>query len=1088
MRAFVPRQDEIAQLRGGVDGMFAARGGLFLLAGEPGIGKTRLAEEMAREAEARGAQALWGRCWEGDGAPAFWLWIQLVRGLGVDFNDGRAAVETEPERFRLFDWVVTLLLRAAKARPIVLIADDLHWADRGSLLLLKLCARSLRGARLLVVGTYRDVEAELAPETRSLLADIAREGRTLSLGGLDESAAFVFAGGHGVEPESELVQALHRTTRGNPFFMGEIVDLLGAAGIRARSPGEPLPLPASVRETVQRRLELCPAAVRSALPVAAAVGREFSLSLVAEVAGAGPSALRDAMAAATALRVTVALGDDRFSFAHDLVREVVVAAIEPVERARIHAGLAAAMQRRGDAARVSEIAHHLLAADLEGRSEEAVDYAIRAGREAMREWAYEEAVRYFDRALARRAKGGHTGDLGEAELLLELGKARMKARDVPAAQEVCLRAAEIARRLDAPRLIGRAGLVYGEHLVFGRVDPTLVALLEEALDRVDGSEPEDRTLKPQVMARLGAALQPAVDPTRALALARGALALARATGDDRLLLATLHAARPAFRPLESTEERIAIDGETAAVAGRLGDHVLAAHAQVRLVYDLVEAGDVVRADEHLDAYEALANRHRLSWHFDGVEYARAMRALMSGRFQEAERHVEAAQAAAERQRALYPVTAPAPPHALFLFTLGSLTGRREAIADVLSIPDLGGVFRSMASALIHARLGDRRAASLELDRVAEGGLPGSLGLVQRFMLAEVCAFVGDERRAPRLYELLLPYARRNIVWVPFGWCEGSVARLLAPLALLCQREGDAARHFEYALAMNERLGARPYVALTQIGYAELLIRRGAPGDGPRAGALLAAARATCEALGMKPGLAHIEQLGSVMAERSATGPARPPSGTPPRAKEAEKGSAAQGAPVLVRLVREGELWAVDHAGLTLRFKDSDGMRYLARLLAAPNTSVHVTDLLAEARGARGRAGPSAVAHAADLGVRADLGDAGPLLDAKAKAAYARRIEDLEAELDEAEGYHDRGRAAKARGELEALQDELARAVGLGGRDRMASAAAERARVNVTLRIRKAIARIAERSDALGHHLGTCVRTGTFCVYVPPPAK
>jgi len=182
--------------------------------------------------------------------------------------------------------------------------------------------------------------------------------------------------------------------------------------------------------------------------------------------------------------------------------------------------------------------------------------------------------------------------------------------------------------------------------------------------------------------------------------------------------------------------------------------------------------------------------------------------------------------------------------------------------------------------------------------------------------------------------------------------------------------------------------------------------------------------------------------------------------------------------------REGEYWTVGDASAVVRLKDAKGLRYLAQLLASPGREVHALDLVRTTE-ANGDAETSGRVLGTDR-VTASIGSAGPVLDAQAKASYRERLTTLRDELEEAEHFNDAGRASRAREEIEALTEQLAAAVGLGGRDREAASDAERARLTVTKRIKGALAKIRESHPALGHHLIGGVKTGYFCVYVPPP--
>jgi tetratricopeptide (TPR) repeat protein len=343
------------------------------------------------------------------------------------------------------------------------------------------------------------------------------------------------------------------------------------------------------------------------------------------------------------------------------------------------------------------------------------------------------------------------------------------------------------------------------------------------------------------------------------------------------------------------------------------------------------------------------------------------------------------------------------------------------------------------------------------------------------LLTEVAEGLEDAPRVRTLYKLLLPYADRNAVSNP-DICIGSVSRNLGILAArLCQWR-EAARHFEDALAMNARNNARPWLARAQHDYARMLLAREEPGDRERAAELLARALETCRALEMAALMSKVLSLldatggGAAAPQTQKVVPIRPRAETQPSVR-----------PTLFR--REGEYWLIAFEGQTLRLTDTKGLRHLARLLGEPGREFHVLDLVAAELGgqvdlAAGESGKRSLSF--------DLGDAGEILDPEAKAAYRRRLADLDEELKEAAEWDDPGRIERAEEEKDFLIQQLASAVGLGGRDRRAASAAERARVNVTRAIRGALLKIREHSADLHRHLDTTIRTGTFCSYTPDP--
>src|SRR5690606_34224680 len=330
-------------------------------------------------------------------------------------------------------------------------------------------------------------------------------------------------------------------------------------------------------------------------------------------------------------------------------------------------------------------------------------------------------------------------------------------------------------------------------------------------------------------------------------------------------------------------------------------------------------------------------------------------------------------------------------------------------------------------------------------------------------LARVALALGDAPRIDRLYERLAPFGER-VMLPPMGAARvGAIGRTLGLLAAARGADDAAEDHFEGALALEARMGARPLLAWTQYEYARFLRKRAASRDAERAAQLRAEARATAGELGQI-------RLARLLGEEGGAAPA--PIAQP----------AFGGAPV-ASLRREGEVWRVAFAGDSFVLRDSKGVRHLLMLLRHPGQELHALVLGAEAEGS---ADPRRLA--AERLATGDPGDAGEHLDARARAAYRARLAALREELAEAERFSDPGRAERARAEIEALAAELSRAIGRGGRARRAGSAAERARLNVTRTLGAVLRRIAREHPALGEHLAATVRTGTYCSYAPDPRR
>jgi hypothetical protein len=371
-----------------------------------------------------------------------------------------------------------------------------------------------------------------------------------------------------------------------------------------------------------------------------------------------------------------------------------------------------------------------------------------------------------------------------------------------------------------------------------------------------------------------------------------------------------------------------------------------------------------------------------------------------------------------------------------------------------------------------AELGREAEARRVVDSLAHhdfGSLPRDRNwLLGGSLLSEAVGRFGDSPHAAVLYELLRPYIDRFPISPTGGYCYGSAARPLGLLATTLSRFEEAESHFELALERNAHVRARPQVAHTQHDYASMLLRRRAPGDIEKATDLVGQALVTTGELGMKALEERLLALGVVPPEKSAA--------DFPRRAEAPQ------VPTLGETVfrREGDYWSVTFGSETVRLKDTKGLHYLALLLQSPGREFHAGELL------RLEAGTDSTAGATEQMNLPASGDAGEILDPRAKGEYRRRLEDLRGELEEARSFNDPERARGLEEELDFLTRELAGGLGLGDRSRRAGSYAERARINVTRALRTALRHIAERSPALDRHLTSTIKTGIFCSYDPDP--
>jgi len=885
--AFVGRGRELAELVAGLDDAFAGRGRLFLLVGEPGIGKSRLAEELMADARARGARVLVGRCWEAGGAPAYWPWVQSLRAyvrdsatatLRSELGAGAAVLaqilpelrehfpglpeppllDPEVARFHLFDTTTGFLRNASASRPIVLVLDDLHAADAPSLLLLRFLARQLGSARMLLVGAYRDVDPIPGQPLTEMQAELAREPMTrrLWLGGLSEHelAEYVeLTASEIVSPE--LVAALHEETEGNPLFVGEMVRLLSVEGVGSESTAEVrLAIPQTVRDVIARRLTHLSEECNRVLVLASVLGREFALDALARMAGRLENSLLEVLDEAMAARVVseVPGAPGRLRFSHVLIRDTLYEGLTPAGRVRLHRLAADALEAlygHEPGPHLAELSHHAIAGRDFARG---VRFAKRAGDRALSLLAYEEAARLYETALDALDLADLRDEGIRCELLLSLGEAEIRAGNSPTAKKAFRDAAIMARRLSLPRELARAAAGYGGRVVWARAgdDDRLVPLLEEALTALADDDVE---LRARLLARLAGALRDEHPRARRGALSREAVELARRTGNPAALAYALDGRAAAISAPDTVAECLALSSELRDVAERIGDteHVLAGYfhrfiAQVTL-------GDTRRATADLEAMIRIANELRQPAQLWQVRSLQAMMALATGGLAEAE--ALAAQALALGEHAVAEIAIPV--YRLQRYTLfefhGTLDEVEPVVRNLAAEYPARTVFRC-ALAHVYAVLGRADDARGEFEKLAQDGfscLPFDLEwLYGMSLLAETCAALGDTDSADVLHRMLVPFAAFNAADVPEG-IRGSVSRYLGILASTTTRWEQAERHFEDALETNARMAARPWVAHTEHDYAHMLLRRDKPGDRARGTALISAALATYRELGMQ---------------------------------------------------------------------------------------------------------------------------------------------------------------------------------------------------------------------------------------------
>ena len=848
---FVGRRQELERLREAFDGARDGRGSLVMITGEPGIGKTRLARELEGYASEHGARVLWGRAHEAGGAPAYWPWVQALRQL-VEATDGeelrgwlgsgagevaRVVPElrahlpdlpepepiTDPEsaQFRLFDALATCLRNVASATPPVLVLDDLHWADRSTLLLLEHVALELSRANLLLVGTYRDVELGRQHPLEQALAGIGRAERfqTIDLPGLsEEDAASYVRATTGVELPAEAMRSIYHETEGNAFFLQEVVALMAQEG--TLESGD-VSVPPSVRAAIGRRLNVLSEQGDELLRIAAVVGREFSEQLLARMSdhGAVPELLESVLAAGL-IEETGAPGESRFT--HALIQETLLGELSISRQVRLHGAVAESMERmfgaRADE-HAPELAHHYVQSATLSRqhAEKAARYSKIAAGQAAAQAGWHEAARRYEACLTVIAETDSALDEDEAALLTALGTSHRNAGAPRDAWRSLMRARTFYQQRGDGAGLARATL---EALQVIAPPDRQIAIVQEALEAIGEDEPYLEAMLSAVV--IGTIGRPAID----------AETVADLEQRTRALVDRHHFEDVAALLLLADGVRLAYDGrldEAAAACGQAHERLAA----------LVRVSDAATA-----AYELVALRCVIG-DLDAAERAgKEALAYASGvhlRLTEANLRVYLASVALSRcdfdrfdALAAELSGEDTTGFAQLLTTRAEMAGDGEGALASMPVPQMAGGIPAWLAWLHGCRAraffnaGEERAAreefgrSIEMSEAATGGdgrqpWPDSAAELDECLLA-----LGDDALAGRVYWYLVGLMSE----AKLGRLGRGLDHIRGALALRLDLVEEAEQHYRTGLEWAEREGVPIELGRCHQGLAEVAVRRG----------------------------------------------------------------------------------------------------------------------------------------------------------------------------------------------------------------------------------------------------------------------
>ncbi len=808
---FVGRRAELARLRacwGGVQMHRDRR--IALVAGEPGVGKTRLAQQFASAAVEEGATVLMGRCSEEPLAPFEPYTEALSQARVAGALEPGSGVDDRGARHRLFDAVDSALTDLVERGPLLLVIDDCHWADRGSLLLTSFVLRSSRPGPILILGTYRDTELGRQTPLTAALSELKQGGALdrIDLHGLPLDDVAELA--RSMLGSDELAPRVHARTDGNAFFVEEVLRELAQAGPRV--------VPESVRHAVGVRLSSMGEDANEMIAAAAILGLEHDARALQATAGleagAAEAALDEILRARLLRPASI---PHRFEFAHALVREAVLDECNVLRRARLHRRAADALANLGEEQHLEEIAMHLFEAASTADARLAAEMLVRAGRRALDRLAYEDAADRFDRAL--QALELADADEQSGPVLLARGDALLRGGEPEAARAAFTRARALALRRGDVNLLGEAALGFaGLGIAIVDLDAEAIARLEEALERV-----ADPALRARVQARLAVELYYAPDRTRSDLHSEEAVATARASGDTSALASALSARHVALWRPDRVEERLAVADEMIAAARESGDRHAELQAHNWRVADLFELGDMTAWREETARHARLAAElHLPSFEWYTPLWA-AVDAMLAGRLEDAETLRLEAEAAGLRAGDRNAVGSAA--MVRFCEQLQREAwdeGDIEFVADKIANSPAGIAYRGGYSWIL-AGLG-------ESDRAREE-IHATMALTQAFdanwlslqaELAEASVLIGDATFAATLYDRLAPYAGRPVTAGRAVCSYGAVDRSLGGLAALLGRQDDAVRHLEDAVRINDALGCVVWRARAERDLSQLV--------------------------------------------------------------------------------------------------------------------------------------------------------------------------------------------------------------------------------------------------------------------------
>ena len=861
-RPFVGRGETLRSLESELAAALNGQGAVALVAGEPGIGKTRCAEEFAQIAEDQGALVVWGRCYEHPGAPPYWPWIQILREYAdansedelrvllsgyedvisalapeIGFRLGFRQVELErhdspDRRFHLFDSIGRIFARAVEANPLVVVLDDLHWADPSSLSLLEFLTKHIREERMMILCAYRDVEVARDSPLLLTLGELGSLGRILRvrLDGLDAGdTGQLAAETAGLEISESISQAIFNQTDGNPLFVSEVAKEF--ADVHRRSTGDVIvvDVPNGIRETIGRRLSRLSSQCNEFLSVAAVYGREFDVKVVLESMQLSLDDITPEIESAVRAGIIQPYGElpAVYRFSHAVIRETLYDELPRLRRLQLHQTLGETIAEINDgslSAVISQLAHHFCQASALGYLEAAVGYCLQAAEQAERLFAYAEAINHYDDALRMLQVGPNGQDPRAPYAHFRKGRTFTISSRFTKAVESFAAGSELALKLGMPELFADC-ITESVRASSDASQQHRIPLLKDAIRILPESDLHRRSI---VMAHLAFALRSAGDLQAVEQTGNEGIALARELGDPTALAIALRLAILGLRGEPATLRiRVEYGREMVALSASMDDPEQVAECWYWQLLNLIESGEIREFSALLDRYTERANTYHLQRHDYQAEILGIALRLLRGEWEGTRERIETAyQRGSGLARREWRQSGDGA-YGAQMFVLnrdqGTLGSMRPFIKAMMN--DSSARYWAPGLILLCCEVGLLEAARETMDTLAEDGFAGiahdDMWLTCIVFCAEACAYLQDVDRAKILYPLLLPYAHQTANHPP-AVCFGSASRYLGILAQL-MGQADAARgHFENSIERNRRMGAWPALARAQLNLAHLL--------------------------------------------------------------------------------------------------------------------------------------------------------------------------------------------------------------------------------------------------------------------------